>query len=153
LSPGHRFNLHRIGLLALLVLAAYLRLAQGAETPGWFSDEGTHLAIAGELLHGRVQYLALTESTLLVARLPVFDWLLAGLLWLANAGKGGALGLAGSMGVLRAFTGSLGVLTTLLVYLVARRMGGLRGQWLGLLAALAYAVYPQAILYSRFGIS
>src|SRR3990172_1921083 len=88
-------------LLALLILGltAYLRLSHPADTPGWYTDEGTPLAIAQQLLQGRVEYLALNQSTLLAGRLPLFDLLLAGLL---RAG-------GGEMSLLRALTGSLGV--------------------------------------------
>jgi hypothetical protein len=51
-------------LFLILALAAYLRLANHADNPGWYTDEGTHLAIAGQLLRGRIQYLAVNQSTL-----------------------------------------------------------------------------------------
>jgi 4-amino-4-deoxy-L-arabinose transferase-like glycosyltransferase len=151
LSSSVRRRLPTLALCLSLVLAAYLRLAHVTDNPGWFSDEGTHLNIAANLLRGRVQYLAVRDSTLLAARLPLFDGLLAGLLALAGAGPG-ADSLRGLSG-LRGFTASLGVLTTLLLCLAAWRMGGRRGRWLGVLAALTYALYPQAIVYSRFGFS
>lgn len=150
MSPGHRVTPSRL-LLAVLLLAAYLRLANAAANPGWFSDEGTQLNVAAHLLRGRTQYLALTGSTLLVARLPLFPAVLAALLGLAGAGPSGDP--ARGMAVLRTLTGSLGVATTLLLYVLGERLGGRRGSWLGLLAALAYALYPQAVVYSRFGFS
>jgi uncharacterized membrane protein len=52
--------------------------------------------------------------------------------------------------VLRTFTALLGTLTVLLGYVAARLA---RGPSLALLAALALAIYPQAIVYSRFGFS
>jgi len=125
----------------ILTLAAYLRLANLADNPGWYTDEGTHLAIAGQLLRGRVQYLAVNQSTLLFARLPLFEVLLAGLLRFGGEG----------MGTLRAFTGTLGVASVGLLYLVVRRAS--RDTALALLAALVLAIYPQAVLYSRFGFS
>ncbi len=130
------------GALAfILLLAAWLRLANGAETPGWYTDEGTHIAIAQNLAQGRVQYLALTQSTLLVAKLPLFEGLLALVFRVWGAG----------MGQLRALTGLLGVLTVALLYAVVRKTA--RDVWLALLAALMLAIYPQAVLYSRFGFS
>ncbi len=128
-------------LVPILALAAYLRLANHTDNPGWYTDEGTHLAIARQLLRGRVQYLAVNQSTLLFARLPLFEVLLAGVLRFGGEG----------MGALRAFTGTLGVASVGLLYLVVRRMS--RDTALALLAALALAIYPQAILYSRFGFS
>ncbi len=128
-------------LVPILALAAYLRLANHTDNPGWYTDEGTHLAIAGQLLRGRIQYLAVNQSTLLFARLPLFEVLLAGLLRFGGEG----------MGTLRAFTGALGVASVGLLYLVIRQMS--RDTALALLAALVLAIYPQAVLYSRFGFS
>ncbi|MBN2004559.1 MAG: glycosyltransferase family 39 protein [Anaerolineae bacterium] len=128
-------------LLFILLLAAYLRLVNGAETPGWYTDEGTHIEIAQNLAQGRVQYLALTQSTLLVAKLPLFEGLLALVFRVWGAG----------MKQLRALTGLLGVLTVALLYAVTRKTT--RDARLALLAALMLAIYPQAVLYSRFGFS
>ncbi len=128
-------------LLFILLLAATLRLANCAETPGWYTDEGAHIAIAQNLAQGRIRYLALTQSTLLVAKLPLFEGLLA----LVFRGWGAG------MAQLRTLTGLLGVLTVALLYAVVRRT--LRDVRLALLSALMLAVYPQAVLYSRFGFS
>jgi 4-amino-4-deoxy-L-arabinose transferase-like glycosyltransferase len=132
-----------IALLLVLALAAYVRLANLADNPGWYTDEGTHLDVAQNLLRGRTQYLAIGQSTLLFAKLPLFEALLAGLL--------GATG--GGIGVLRAFTGTLGVLSVGTLYLVVRRTRAGEGRSLALLSALLLAIYPQAVLYSRFGFS
>src|SRR5512137_2042749 len=88
-------------LLLILILAAYLRLANVATNPAWYTDEGTHLDIARHLLQGQVQYLAINQSWLLVSRLPLFEILLAALLRLNGV----------SMETLRVLTGSLGVVT------------------------------------------
>ncbi len=133
--------LEAIVLLLILALAATLRLANIADNPGWYADEGTHLDIAQHLLRGRVQYLAVTQSTLLFAKLPLFEGLLAGLLRI----------FGGGIGTLRAFTGALGVISAAVLYSVARRMSGDRA--LALMAALLLAIYPQAVTYSRFGFS
>ncbi len=128
-------------MLLILALAAYLRLTNLPENPGWYTDETTHIDIARHLLHGRVQYLAINQSMLLVGRPPLFHVLLAGL-----------FGLFGEdIAVLRAFTGTLGVISVGLLYVVVRRMTGERA--LSLLAALMLAIYPNAVLYSRFGFS
>ena len=128
-------------LCLVLTLATYLRLADVADNPGWYTDEGTHLDIARNLLRGRVQYLAVKQSTLMFAKLPLFELLLAGLL--------GAFG--GGMETLRAFTGVLGVVSVGLLYWIVRRIQ--RDRVLALLAALMLAIYPQAVVYSRFGFS
>lgn len=129
-------------LIAILCLAAYLRFHHLETNPGWYSDEGTHLAIARELLHGRWQYLAINQSTLLFAKLPLFELLLATAVYL--------FGL--SLMTLRALTAGLGILSVGLTYLVGRVLMP-QARWFPLAAALALAIYPQAILYSRFGFS
>jgi len=130
-----------LALLLILALAAALRLTHNADNPGWYTDEGTHLAIAQNLAQGRVQYLAVKDSTLLFAKLPLFELLLAGLLRLGGTG----------MTTLRTLTGVLGVLTVGTLYGVVRAMT--KDAALALLAALILALYPQAVLYSRFGFS
>jgi 4-amino-4-deoxy-L-arabinose transferase-like glycosyltransferase len=128
-------------LLLILALAAYVRLANNAENPGWYSDEGTHLDIAQHLARGRSQYLAINQSTMLFSRLPLFELLLAGLL----RAKGGGIG------ALRTLTGMLGVISVGMLHLVVRRIK--KESTLALLSSLMLAVYPQAILYSRLGLS
>lgn len=128
-------------LLLIVVLAAYLRLWRVVETPGWFSDEGTHLEIARHLLNGRTQYLSVTQSTLLFARLPLFEWLLAGTARLFGLG----------MGTLRGVTAILGTLSVTLLYAMVRDIS--KDRWLALTAALLLAVFPAAVIYSRFGFS
>ncbi|MBZ0303212.1 MAG: glycosyltransferase family 39 protein [Anaerolineae bacterium] len=127
-------------LIGIVLLAAVLRLHRVEQTPGWFSDEGTHLAIARSLLAGRVQYLALNQSTLLAARLPLFEILLTG-----SAQVGGL-----SIGTLRTLTGLLGTVSVALLYRVVRAATGRR---IALLAALMLAIDPQAVLYNRLGFS
>lgn len=124
-----------------LGLAAYLRLAHLSANPGWYTDEATHLNIAEHFLRGQIQYLAVTQSVLLFGRMPLFDWLLAG-----------ALRLGGEpMTTLRLLTGLLGVLSVAVLYAVTRALTHRRGA--AGLAALALAVYPPAVLYSRLGFS
>jgi hypothetical protein len=132
-----------VALCFILALAAYLRLANVADNPGWYTDEGTHLDIAQNLAHGRVQYLAVNQSTLLFAKLPLFELLLAGLLRV----------FGGGIGTLRTLTGALGVITVGLLYWVVRRTQPGRDPALALLSALMLAIYPQAVIYSRFGFS
>jgi hypothetical protein len=130
-------------LAGILGLAAYLRLANVEQSPGWYTDEGTQLEIARNFQEGRVEYFALNRSTLLVARLPLFPGLLA---------------LAGNvfgtdMLTLRSMTAWLGVVTVFLVYFVVRWTQSGRNTALSLLTALMLAIYPNAVLYSRFGFS
>ncbi len=127
-------------LAVIIILAAYLRLHRVEQTPGWYSDEGTHLAIARHLAEGRVQYFAISESVLLFGRPPLFELLLAGVV------KVGGL----YMSTLRMLTGLLGTLTVALMFGVVQALHGRRLAWL---AAFLLAIYPQAVLFSRFGFS
>jgi hypothetical protein len=128
-------------LLLILTLAAYLRLAGNAGNPGWYADEGTHILIARSLAAGRFQYMAIGQSTLLFAKLPLFELLLALIFRLGSDG----------IGALRTLTGVLGVVSVGALYGCVR--WAKRDPCLALLAALLLAVYPQAVLYSRFGFS
>jgi len=128
-------------LLLIVALAAALRLWRVAETPGWFTDEGTHLEIARHLANGRIQYLSVTQSVLLFARLPLFEWLLAGAVRLFGLG----------MGTLRGVTAVLGTASVVLLYALLRDVS--KDRWLALTAALLLAVFPAAVIYSRFGFS
>ncbi len=142
LKPAPTLRFLEIGaLVVILGLAAYLRLYNGGENPGWYSDEGTIINIAANLAEGRDQYFAIDQSMLLVARLPVFPYLLSGLFRRFGV----------DIGVLRAFTGSLGVLSVALLYAAVRRGAGKAGAPLALLAAGLLAIYPQAVLYNRLG--
>ncbi len=128
-------------LLAIMLLAVYLRAENLGDNPGWYSDEATHVNIAHHLLLGQVQYLAINQSTLLFARPPLFQLILAG--WFRLLGEG--------IASLRALTTVLGVLSVAILYSLLRQIQPDR--ILPLLAALLLALYPQAVLYSRFGFS
>ena len=133
--------LEPLAMALILFLAACLRLANVAVNPAWYTDEGTHLDIARHLLQGQVQYLAINQSWLLFSRLPLFEILLSG-----AALVGGV-----SMLALRTLTAGLGAITVAVLYAVMRR--ATRDARLALLAALLLAIYPSAVLYSRFGFS
>ena len=133
--------LESLAVALILLLAACLRLANVAVNPAWYTDEGTHLDIARHLLQGQVQYLAINQSWLLFSRLPLFEILLSG----------AALAGGVSMLALRTLTAGLGTITVAVLYAVTRR--ATRDARLALLAALLLAIYPPAVLYSRFGFS
>lgn len=135
------FLLEIFTLLLILVTAGYLRFTNVSGNPGWYTDEATHVDIAYHLLRGEVRYMAITQSTLLFARPPLFHLLLSG--WFRLIGEG--------IGSLRLFTAALGVLSVGMLYAVGRQISGKAG--FGLLAAGLLAIYPQAVLYSRFGFS
>ena len=128
-------------LIVIVGVAAYLRMWRVVETPGWFSDEGTHLEIARHLVNGRNQYLSVNQSTLLFARLPLFEWLLAGAVKLFGLG----------MGTLRGVTAVLGIVTIILQFFVVHDVS--KDRWLALIAVGVLAIFPAAVVYSRFGFS
>lgn len=139
--PSRRVIAEVLALGLILGLAAYLRLWNVETNPGWYSDEGTDINIASNLLRGRVQYMALGQSTLLVARMPLFPFLLAASFGLLGEG----------IGTLRYLTGGLGTLSVGLLYLLVRVVRGRDDVPLALLAALMYAIYPNAVIFSRLG--
>lgn len=128
-------------LLSIFMLAAYLRLAHVGQNPGWYTDEATHLLIAQQVHNGRSQYLAITQSTLLFARLPLFEWLLAGVGYL--------FGL--HMLTLRGLTAVLTLITLLILTYIVWQTS--RSRTIALLSAILYTIYPQAVIYGRFGFS
>jgi hypothetical protein len=132
-----------LALLLVLGVAGYLRFTHLAENPGWYSDEGTIADIAQNVAEGKVQYLALGRSTLLAARLPLMPGLLS--LLLSNSQN--------TLLTLRTMTASLGVLSTLLLYLLVRSSLGTAARATALLAGLLQAVYPFAVFYNRIGFS
>jgi hypothetical protein len=137
------FFLEGGAVLLVLFLAAYLRLAYAAANPGWYSDEGTLVNIAQNMMRGRIQDYALTRSTLLTARLPLFAYFAS--LWFRVVEPG----IPG----LRVLSGWLGIITCGLLYLVVRSCLGRSGAGLAVVAALILAVYPSAVVYARMGFS
>jgi len=134
-------NKHFLIFALILCVSAYFRLWQVGDNPAWYTDEATHVEIAGNLLNGKFRYFAIQDSWLLFARLPLFEFALAGVFSIFGM----------SVTVLRIFTGVCGVITTALLYFVVRDCT--KNTWLGLSASAVYAILPQAILYNRFGFS
>jgi hypothetical protein len=127
-----------LGIAGILVLAAGVRLFMLGTAPGWYPDEGSDIEIATRLLQGEQRYFAVGGSTLVTTRLPLFHLVLAGLFSVVGRG----------ILTLRLLTVGYVVLITLLLFVLGRRMWG---SGLALVAAAVYAVYPNAVLYSRFG--
>ncbi len=130
-----------IALVFVLAVAGTLRFTNLQTNPGWYSDEGTLADITRHLNEGEVRYLAINQSTLLAARLP-----LAPILASALTPPG-----ASPLQTLRLLAATSGVLTTGLLFVVSRRVTGSLG--LGLLSGGLLAIYPPAVFYSRIGLS
>ncbi|MBN2392532.1 MAG: glycosyltransferase family 39 protein [Anaerolineae bacterium] len=138
---GWRLALMIVAIATILCFAAYVRLENVASTPGWYTDEGTHILIAQNLIRGRVQYMAIDQSWLLFGRMPLFEWLLAGIFRWSGVG----------IEPLRVLTGVLGVVSLIILGFVVYRIS--RDTALSLLAMATFAIDPQAVLFSRFGFS
>lgn len=146
--------LEAVALILIIALAAYLRLTNLRDNPAWYTDEATHLNIATNLLNGQFQYMAVTQSTLLFARLPLFEIILAACLkWFGN-----------DILILRTLTALLNTISVGLLWAVIRRitffirpddtpLAKFQHRLLPLLATFLFAIYPQAVLYSRLGFS
>ena len=112
----------------VLIIACYVRFATLSINPGWYSDEGTLVDIAINLLEGKNQYLVINQSTLLAARLPVFPMLLAGIFAVAEPG----------ITTLRFTTAILSVFTIGLLYWVVRDILGKERSYLAIGAAFSW---------------
>lgn len=132
---------HLLLLIFVILVASFVRFWNLESNPAWYTDEGTHIEIARHLINGKTQYLGITESYLIAARLPLFEHLLA--FWMRLAGV--------SMLSLRILTSFCGVLTVALVYRLCRQAAS--NPRFALYATALFAVYPQAVIYSRFGFS
>ena len=143
--PTYKTLLARYGwllaLLAIFALAAFLRFYNLRTNPGWYTDEGTDLDIARNLLEGEIRYFALGDSTMLVARPLTMHLILAGLFRLFDTTD---------ILVLRVLAVSCNLFAMLVLGIWGRRIWGTR---LALLAALMFAIFPDALLYGRMGFS
>ncbi len=135
--------LESFAVVAVLSLAIYFRFYRLADNPGWYSDEGTILEIVKHLRNGSVQYMAINQSTLLAARLPIFPLIVK---WVSDFSGFG-------IETLRRTTAALGVLDVMMLFLTLRKMLGSNGRWFSILAAFVLAILPKAVLYQRFGFS
>jgi len=123
-------------VLAILLLAATLRLRQLADSPGWYSDEGSNVAIAAALARGEPGYLAFGDSYFITGHMPLVLHEMAVLFRLLGVRILWA----------RALTATLGLLTVLILFLISDRISG---RAVALCAAGFYAVYPGAVALSR----
>lgn len=145
MSPVHSSNsrpswLHLLVVVAVVALAAFLRLPRLRAVPGWYPDEGSNIAIAASLAQWEQAYLAFGHSSFINGHPPLvylemallFRWLGVDILWA------------------RLLTVALGLLTLLLLYTIANRMCG---RQVALLASAFYALYPSAVVYNRLALT
>ena len=120
--------------IAVVGLACLLRGVRLSQTPGWDGDEGYNVEIAWQLLHGRAQAFAVSQS--FVQHPILFYAVLAPLL--------GAFGR--ELWVARLLAAGSGALAAGLIYLAVTRGSGTRP---ALLAALAFSWAPLVVLHNR----
>lgn len=125
-SPGTVSQAEWLVAAACVVVGAVLRFVPGS--PLWL-DEALSVDIAGGPLGD------ITNRLRHDGHPPLYYWLLHG--WMSAFGDGAAAA--------RAFSGVLGLVALVLVWLVARRLGGLR---LAVAALALFALSPFAIRYS-----
>jgi 4-amino-4-deoxy-L-arabinose transferase-like glycosyltransferase len=150
MKPNYRaasYGLEALLLIAILALAAFVRLENLTDNPGWYSDEGTHLEIAKHYTEGRTQYMAFDQSVLLWAKMPLFPWLTSRWLLLTNTTP------PDSITVVRTFSAVLATLSVGLLWWVVRRTQRGQERALPLMAAAVLAIYPTAVIYNRIGFS
>ena len=128
---------HWIALLLIILLGAYLRFHHLGTVPHWYPDEGSNVAVAAALARGESAYMVFGQSSFINPRPYLFYLPLIVLFKL------------GGVDILwaRLISASCGFLSLILLYPVARALTDRRT---ALLAALFYAIYPAAVVYSRF---
>ncbi len=135
-------NRHYLSIVVMILLVAgAVRIINLNSNPGWYTDEGTHIEIAKSLMNGENYYFGITDSYLIAARLPLFEHILA--LWFRLIGVG--------MFQLRFLTVLISILTASILYRLTYVIFHNRLVGLGVLAI--FSIYPQALIYSRFGFS
>jgi len=133
----HQTWMHGILLVLIILLGAYLRLANLRTNPAWYPDEGSYLNIAWNLWQGNMQSFSVGGTLLLNARAPLFPSLLTHLFPLFGY----------DILVARVATALAGIATIPLLYLALRSSLG-RGQ--ALATAAFFAIFPIAVIWNRW---
>jgi len=120
--------------LLIIMLSIFLRFWDLEIIPRWYSDEGTELNIAWNLVNGHIRMFAITYT--FVPHPPLF-FIVAGI---------GLKIFGNELVVLRMLTATYGVLTTILLYFIGKELFNKR---VGLLASFLFAIYPTALIYNR----
>ena len=129
---------HALAALGLVLLALALRLPRLVETPAWDGDEGYNVELAWQLLQGRAQAFAVTQS---YVQHPVLYYaLLAPLLALFGP----------ELGVARALSAVSSALACGVLYLAVYQTLGVRAAVLGglALAGMHFVVLHNRLAYS-----
>ncbi len=123
-------------LLAILVLASFLRLYRISDYMTFLGDEGRDVLVAKHILEGELTFLGPRASAGDFYLGPIYYYFMAPFLFLFN------LNPVGPAVMIALF----GIATVFLVYYVTSKLVNTTG---GLVAAGLYAVSPLVIVYSR----
>ena len=129
-------NFQFFSVIAILILAAFLRLYRIADYMTFLGDEGRDVLKAYDILHGHLTLLGPTSSVGGFFLGPIYYYFMAPFLWLFNYNPVGPA-------VMVAF---FGVATVWLIY---KFCSDLFNPKIGLIAAFLYAISPLIISYSR----
>lgn len=124
-------------LIAILLLAAFLRLYKISDYMTFLGDEGRDVLIVRDILLGNFTLLGPRSSAADFFYGPIYYYLVAPFLLLFNYDPVGPA----------VFVALLGVATVFLMYKAGKEMFG--SEFAGLTAALLYAISPLVIAYSR----
>jgi 4-amino-4-deoxy-L-arabinose transferase-like glycosyltransferase len=129
-------NKGAIIMLAIIILAAFLRLYRIGDYMTFLGDEGRDLLEVKKILSGHLVFLGPRSSAADFYYGPIYFYLITPFLWLFNYDPVGPA----------VFIALVGIATVYLVYLVGKK---LFNRDAGLLAAALYTVSPLVIAYSR----
>src|SRR3990172_670436 len=123
-------------LLAIIILAAFLRLYRISDYLNFLGDEGRDVMVVRNILHGDLTFLGPRSSAGDFYLGPIYYYLMAPFLFLSNYHPVGP-----------AIMDALFRIAT--VYLIFRIGSEFFGRKAGLIAALLYSISPLVIIHSR----
>lgn len=125
-----------IVVIAILLLAAFLRLYRISDYMTFLGDEGRDVLVARQILQGDFVFLGPRSSAADFFYGPIYYYLITPFLWLFNYDPVGPA----------VFVALVGIATVYLIYHVGKEFFSVKA---GLVAAALYAVSPLVINYSR----
>lgn len=125
-----------LGVLGILLVAAFLRLYRISDYMTFLGDEGRDALVVYGILHGKFTLLGPTASVGGFFLGPIYYYFMAPFLWLFNYDPAGAAVMVALFGIAT-------------VYLVYKIGDEFFNTTTGLIAAFLYAISPLVIAYSR----
>ncbi len=125
-------------VVLVLLLSAYLRLVNLRHSPAWYHDECIFVNQTWNLMRGQFMWDGVEHTYL--PRMPLMHLLIMPFFLLFGR----------DVVWVRLIAALSGIVTTWLVYRIAREAGGVRR---AILAALIFAVFPYIVLMNRWGFS